>query len=96
VLFARNLGLKQDDMLTIINEGAVASGITKLKSQNIVNNNYAAAFPLKHLAKDLKLAKDQGLNTPLITPLLNSYQEALQAGYGDEDVIAILKYLAKS
>lgn len=96
VLFAQNMGIKQDDMLTIINEGAVASGITKLKSQNIVNNNYAAAFPLKHLAKDLKLAKDQGLNTPLITPLLNSYQEALTAGYGDEDVIAILKYLQKS
>jgi len=96
VLFAQNMGIQQDDMLTIINEGAVSSGITKLKSQNIVNNNYAAAFPLKHLAKDLKLAKDQGLNTPLITPLLNSYQEALKAGYGDEDVIAILKYLQKS
>jgi 3-hydroxyisobutyrate dehydrogenase len=47
------------------------------------------------LAKDLKLAHEQGLNTPLLSPLLNSYQEALKAGYGDEDVIAILKYLDK-
>ncbi|HEY0243943.1 MAG TPA: NAD(P)-dependent oxidoreductase, partial [Mucilaginibacter sp.] len=70
-------------------------GITKTKSQNIVNNNYSAAFPLKHLAKDLKLAKDQGLNTPLLTPLLDSYQSALKEGYGEDDVIAILNYLKK-
>jgi 3-hydroxyisobutyrate dehydrogenase len=96
ILFARKAGIKQEDMFTIINEGAVGSGITKLKSQNVANNNYSAAFPLKHLAKDLKLAKDQGLDTPLLAPLLNSYQEALSAGYGDEDVIAILKYLDKN
>jgi 3-hydroxyisobutyrate dehydrogenase len=93
VLFARNLGVKQQDMLTIINEGAISSGITKIKAQNIVNNDYSAAFPLKHLAKDLKLAQDQGLNTPLLAPLLNTYQQALKTGYGDDDVIAILKYL---
>jgi 3-hydroxyisobutyrate dehydrogenase len=95
LLFARKAGIKQEDMLTIINEGAVGSGITKLKSQNVATNNYSAAFPLKHLAKDLKLAKEQGLNTPLLAPLLNSYQEALSAGYGEDDVIAILKYLDK-
>jgi 3-hydroxyisobutyrate dehydrogenase len=95
ILFSDKMGIKLDDMLTIINEGAVGSGITKTKSQNVVNNNYAAAFPLKHLAKDLKLAKEQGLNTPLLTPLLDSYQSALKAGYGDDDVIAILNYLKK-
>ena len=94
ILFAQNLGIKQNDMLTIINEGACSSGVTKTKAQNIVNNNYKAAFPLKHLAKDLKLAHEQGLSTPLLSPLLNSYQDALKAGYGDDDVIAILNYLA--
>ncbi len=95
ILFSDKMGIKLDDMLTIINEGAVGSGITKTKSQNVVNNNYSAAFPLKHLAKDLKLAKDQGLNTPLLTPLLDSYQSALKEGYGEDDVIAILNYLKK-
>ena len=93
VLFARTLGIDTADMLTIVNEGACSSGITKIKSQNILDDNFSAAFPLKHLAKDLRLAYEQGLDSPLISPILNSYQSAFNKGYGDDDAIAIFKFL---
>jgi len=94
ILFAEKNGVSKKDMLTIINEGACGNGITKIKSAAILNNDYPAAFALKHLVKDLQLAKDAGLDTPLITPLFNSYRQALAEGLGDEDVMAIIKSLA--
>lgn len=95
VLFAKQNGVSTEDMLTIINEGAVGNGITKMKSQPILNNQFPAAFALKHLAKDLRLAREQGLRTPLSEPLYNSYKEAMDEGLGEEDAMAIMKHLDK-
>jgi 3-hydroxyisobutyrate dehydrogenase len=95
VLFAKTNGVKTEDMLTIINEGAVGSGITKLKAGSILKGEYPAAFALKHLAKDLRLAKEQSLDTPLSSPLYESFKQAQDGGLGDEDVMAIYKFLDK-
>ena len=96
VLFAKEKGISAENMLTIINEGACGSGISHLKSSNILNNNFTAAFALKHLAKDLRLAKEAGLHTPLLNPLFTTYQNAEQEGLGNEDVMAVIKYLEKN
>jgi 3-hydroxyisobutyrate dehydrogenase len=96
VLFAQSNGIKTEDMLTILNEGALANGITKGKSEPILNNQFPATFALKHLAKDLNLAEKQGLQTPLFQPLLHTFQLALQDGLGEEDVMAVFKYLGKN
>lgn len=93
VLFARRLGIDTGDMLTIINEGALANAITKGKSANILQDDFKAAFALKHLAKDLRLAREAGLGQPLSQPLLDSFQQALEEGWGEKDVMAIVKYL---
>lgn len=96
VLFAKNKGISAENMLAIINEGACGSGISHMKTSNILNNNYTAAFALKHLAKDLRLAKEAGLHTPLLDPLFATYQNAEQDGFGNEDVVAVMKYLEKN
>jgi len=93
VLFAQQNGIKTEDMLTIINEGACGNGITKGKAASIVQNEFPAAFALKLLAKDLRLAKETGLDMPLFPPLLQSFQNALEEGLGEEDVMAIITYL---
>ncbi|MFD1257570.1 NAD(P)-dependent oxidoreductase [Mucilaginibacter terrae] len=95
VLFAKANGVKTEDMLTIINEGAVGSGITKLKSPAILKGEFPAAFALKHIVKDLRLAKEQGLEAPLSTPLFDTFKEAQASGLGEEDLMAIFKYLDK-
>jgi 3-hydroxyisobutyrate dehydrogenase len=93
VLFAEKNNISKQDMLTIVNEGACANGITKLKSTSILNDDYPAAFALKHLVKDLRLAKEADLDAPLIAPLYDTFSKAQQAGFGNEDVMAIKKYL---
>lgn len=93
ILFAENNGVSKEDMLSIVNEGACGNGITKIKAASILSDSFPAAFALKHLVKDLKLAKDAGLDSPLAHPLLESYNKALNEGLGEEDVMAIIKSL---
>jgi 3-hydroxyisobutyrate dehydrogenase len=93
VLFAKANGVKTEDMLTIINEGAIGNGITKLKSTAILKEDFTPAFALKHLVKDLRLAKEQGLAFPLSSPLYNSFKDAQDAGLGEDDAMAIYKHL---
>lgn len=93
VLFAEKNGVSRENMLTIVNEGACGNGITNIKTPSLLANKYPVAFPLKLLYKDLNLAKNEGLNSPLFYPLFESFQQAKDNGLGDEDVMAIIKSL---
>jgi len=93
VLFAKRQGVKAEDMLKIINESACGSALTKLKTPGILAANFPAAFALKHMAKDVRLAREQGIDYPLSAPLATAYQEALAKGLGEEDVMAIFTHL---
>jgi len=95
VQFAQANGVKPEDMLHIINEGAVGSALSKLKTPSILKNEFPAAFALKHMVKDLRLAKEQQLNSPLSTPLYESFKAAKEQGLGEEDLMAVYKYLNK-
>ena len=93
VLFAEKNGVSKADMLNIINQGACGNGITNIKAPAIINDNYPAAFALKHLVKDLGLAKAAGLDSPLIHPLYDSFVQAQDEGLGEQDVMAIISSL---
>lgn len=93
VLFAEANGVKPDDMLTIMNEGAFASAAVKGKTPSILSQAFPPAFALKLMAKDLRLMKGAHLKSPMFAPVHDSYQEAVKAGLGEEDVMAILKFL---
>jgi len=41
--------------------------------------------------KDVRLAREAGLNTPLVQRLFASFEKAQNEGLGDEDVLVISK-----
>lgn len=90
VVFAEQNGIKTEDLVTLLNNGAMGSPYIKIKGEAIINNNYTAAFALKHIAKDLRLAKDIGLKSPLGNLAYQTFQDA-EAKLGDEDIIAVIK-----
>ncbi|KGO85244.1 6-phosphogluconate dehydrogenase [Flavobacterium rivuli WB 3.3-2 = DSM 21788] len=92
VSFAAQNGLDPQQLLTLINNSALASTFIKIKGDAIINDNYKPAFALKNIVKDLSLAKDEGMASPLGTASLNSFKEA-SVDYGDDDIIAIYKLL---
>lgn len=90
VVFAQNQGVKTNDLMELINNSALGNVFMKIKGEAILNDQYQAAFALKHIAKDLRLAKAEGLNSPLADTLFNSFEQA-ETDLGEEDIIAIIK-----
>src|ERR1700730_15764683 len=92
VVFARRNNISIGDLITLINNSALGNVFIKIKGEAILQNNYKAAFALKHIAKDLRLAKDKGLATPMGEVVIKTFQEA-EPSFGDEDIISIIKQI---
>lgn len=93
-LFARKIGVNPADFLEVINAGGLSSPYTKIKSKLIVENDYPSAFELRHMAKDLRLATDQGMDSPLGSVVYNTFEEA-KVEFGEMDIMAVHKYLER-
>jgi len=90
ILFARKNGVSAEDLMALINNSALGNIFARIKGDAIIHNSYQAAFALKHIAKDLRLARDKGLDTPLGQTVYETFQQA-EASFGEEDIIAIIK-----
>lgn len=95
VILAKNNGIEPETLLDLLGNAAIANPYTRLKGDSIVNNSFKAAFSLKNIVKDLQLSRDMGLNTPMGQTALKTFEDAQQQ-FGDEDLIAIYKYLDTS
>lgn len=94
VLFASKHGVDTKQMLEIVNEGSCGNATTKAKTPSIISNDFKPSFSVKNYAKDLRLAKGVGIETPLANTLHNAYQSALKE-FEKEDLMAIIKFLNK-
>ena len=92
ILFANDKGINPADLLELIGQAAIGNVYTKIKGDAILNDQYKAAFALKHIVKDLRLAKDEGISTPLAKTALKTFEDA-ESAYGEEDLVAIFKAL---
>ncbi|QIL40334.1 NAD(P)-dependent oxidoreductase [Pedobacter sp. HDW13] len=90
VVFANAQGIKTEDLLNLINNAAIGNIFTKIKGDAIVADQYQAAFALKHIVKDLNLAKAEGISSPLAKTALQTFESA-SIRYGEEDIIAVIK-----
>jgi 3-hydroxyisobutyrate dehydrogenase len=93
VLFAGQLGLQRSNFMDILNETAVGSGVTKLKTPALVNDTYPPAFALDLMLKDILLANAAGAAFPLGNTAVAAYKAADENGLGKEDVMGIIRYL---
>ncbi|RZK57886.1 MAG: NAD(P)-dependent oxidoreductase [Pedobacter sp.] len=90
VAFAKKQGIDTEDLLELINNSALGNVFMKIKGDAILQDDYNAVFALKHISKDLGLAKAEGLNSPLANAAYESFKDAEQE-LGEEDIIAIAK-----
>lgn len=92
-LLAGKLGIERKDLLEIINSSASGSGATKVKTPLLLENDFAPAFALDLMLKDVLLAQKAGADFPLTKPMVDSYQAAHDKGLGGDDVIGIINYI---
>ena len=95
VNFARENGIEASAIMAAINETAVGNAFSKMKTPNLVSDQHPAVFALRLMAKDLRLAKEQGMHSPGGLALEDSYRKAMADGLGEEDFSAILRFVEK-
>lgn len=88
-------GLDRSDILEVIDAGAMANPMFRLKGGLIDKGDYTVAFPLKHMQKDLRLAVDLGdrIKQPLYSAAIANevFKKAKELGFGEEDFSALFK-----
>lgn len=91
-------GLDTARFLEVLDSGAVSNPMFRLKGPQIAaNGEFPAAFPLRHMQKDLRLALRLGeeVGQPLFaTATVNElYKAALAEGLGDADFAAVSRVI---
>ncbi len=86
-------GLAAEQILEVLDSGAVANPMFRMKGALIAQGRFPTAFPLKHMQKDLRLALNLGgqLGQPLHTAAATNelFKAALGMGLGDQDFSAV-------
>jgi 3-hydroxyisobutyrate dehydrogenase-like beta-hydroxyacid dehydrogenase len=98
IALAAGSGLDTAQLLEVLDSGAVANPMFRLKGPQIAaNKEFPAAFPLKHMQKDLRLALQlaEEVGQPLfVTATINElYKKALADNLGDADFAAISRVI---
>ncbi len=88
-------GLQKPDIIDVLAQGAINNPMFQLKGPLMTDGNFTAAFPLKHMQKDMRLALllgdacDQPLHTS--SAANNAFIKAKKNGCSDEDFSAVIK-----
>merc|ERR1719436_608398 len=76
-------GLKGEDIMEVIGQGAINSPMYDLKGPKMLKGEFDPAFPLKHQQKDVRLAVDLGGKVGQPLPLAAAANEVFKAGMAD-------------
>jgi|TARA_B100000524_G_scaffold346564_1_gene246951 glyoxylate/succinic semialdehyde reductase len=97
ITLAEASGLSTDDLQRVLDNGAMASPMLKLKGPNMASGKHAPNFPLKHAQKDVKFALQEAkavkARVPVAAAANKLYERALEDGRGDEDFSAVIEAL---
>lgn len=92
-------GLDPAGILEVLDAGALANPMFRIKGEQMLAGNFAVNFPLKHMHKDLRFAValgNQAGQPLLIAAAANeAYERARAAGLEEEDFSALLKVMRK-
>ena len=95
VNFGKKGGLAEDVIFDVITSGPLNCGLYQVKEGMLRGGDFAAQFPLKHAAKDLKFIVDTAYETGAAVPighaLLQLFRLGVGQGWGDLDIAAIHK-----
>lgn len=86
-------GLDPLALLDVLDLGAMANPMFKMKGPSMIQSNYSPAFPLKHQQKDMRLALALGdtnaVSMPVAAAANEAFKKARSMGLGDNDFSAV-------
>lgn len=88
-------GLELPDILEILDAGAMANPMFRMKGEQMSKGNFAVSFPLQHMQKDLRLAIALGdqVGQPLFSAAAanEAFKKGCCLGVGRDDFSAVIK-----
>lgn len=88
-------GLNGEQILEVLDAGALANPMFKIKGGLMLQEDFSTSFPLEHMQKDLRLAIALGdeLKQPLPCSAVTNetFKRACAEGYSKEDFAAVFK-----
>lgn len=99
MLMGKQFGIDLNELSEAIGGSAMNSPMFQTKKPLLLEQDFPAAFMLKHASKDLNLAcaelAQAQLDLPAIQTVAAQYRAAVAADLGESDVSGIYQYLAK-
>ncbi|KAF5177410.1 Glyoxylate/succinic semialdehyde reductase [Thalictrum thalictroides] len=93
LVLADKSGLSQQTLLDVLDLGAMANPMFKMKGPTMLKNSYPPAFPLKHQQKDMRLAlalgDENAVSMPVAAAANEAFKKARSLGLGDNDFSAV-------
>ena len=91
-------GLSGLQILEVLDAGALANPMFRVKGPMLLDGDFQTSFPLKHMQKDLRLAVALGdtLGQPLYCAAAanETFKRAIASGFADEDIGAVYKAIS--
>ncbi len=98
LLLAKHLGVGLEQFLQVISQSGMNSPLFQAKKGMWLQDNYPAAFSLKLMLKDIRLAKNEAEKTiklPFLFQAQELYSQAEKSGLSEMDMAAVYHYLEK-
>jgi 3-hydroxyisobutyrate dehydrogenase len=99
LVFGEKMGFKPDKILEVLDSGGVASPLFHSKGRSIARGDFSRNLALKYvhrqLQRVLEAADKLNLDLPAAKTVTSVFEQAVQAGRGEEDFSAVVKQLRK-
>jgi len=90
-------GVSRENLLRVMGDSAAGAPFVKYKTEPLLRDDFSATFTTALMEKDIDLildaADDNGAELPLARELKTLLRAASEAGYADDDFIALFLYL---
>ncbi|PXA05205.1 NAD(P)-dependent oxidoreductase [Coraliomargarita sinensis] len=94
ITMSRDAGIADDIFFDVMKQNVAWSGLSALKEPKLRDADFSPQFSIKNMHKDMRLAKQTVENEmPLLTTIAKCLETAEQAGYGEDDFIALIRNL---
>jgi 3-hydroxyisobutyrate dehydrogenase-like beta-hydroxyacid dehydrogenase len=92
-------GVSRSALLEVMGNSAVGAPFVKYKTDALLRDDYSATFTTSLMEKDIDLALDAadelGVELPLAAEMKAQLHAAIDAGYADDDFIALFQHLRR-
>jgi len=99
VTLAAKLGVNPKDLVGLIQQSMVRSGVVDYKAPFVLNRDFTANFPMRLMFKDMNLtldaAREARVKLPGLSTVHEVYELAVEEGLQDLDYAATLTMLEK-